>query len=52
VDGQESLNTATGNVDGIDVATMIELVCNRCLIRTAIDDSDLYPYRYTYAETV
>jgi hypothetical protein len=52
VDGQESLNTARGSVDGIDVSTMIELVRNRCLFRSAIDDSDLYPYRYTYTETL
>jgi len=52
VDGQEPLNTARGCIDGIDVSTMIELVRNRCLIRSAIDDSDLYPYRYTYTETL
>jgi hypothetical protein len=51
VDGKESLTMATGTVDGIDILTMIELVRNRCLVRTAIDDSDLYPYRYTYFET-
>ena len=52
VDGQESLNAATGTINGVDVSTMIELVRNRCLIRAAIDDSDLYPYRYTYTEAV
>ncbi len=50
VDGEESLNAATGAVDGVDASTMLELVRHRCLIRTVADDSDLYPYRYTYTE--
>jgi hypothetical protein len=43
VDAEESLDAATGSVDEIDVPAMIELVRNRCMIRTAVDDSDLYP---------
>ena|GEM_PF-4381875 len=31
---------------------MIELVRNRCLIRSVIDDSDLYPYPWTYTESL
>jgi hypothetical protein len=55
VGAKYSLNTARetndGITDGIDISTMIELVRNRCLIRSAIDDSDLCPYRWTYTET-
>jgi hypothetical protein len=51
VDAEESLNARTGTVRGVDVAVMIELLRNRCLIRTAVDDSDLYPYRYAYTES-
>jgi len=36
----------------MDVSTMIELVRNRCLIRSVIDDSDLYPYPWTYTESL
>jgi hypothetical protein len=52
VDGVESLNRATATVDGIDQAAMIELVRHRAMIRIAIDDSDLYPYLYSYFEAV
>jgi len=41
VDGPRDLNAATGNIDGIRVATMIELVRNRYLIRSVADDSPL-----------
>lgn len=50
IDAEESLNAATGTVDGIGVVAMVELVRNRCVIRTAVDDADLYPYRYSYTE--
>lgn len=51
VDAEESLNAATGTVDGLDVPVMVELIRNRCMLRTAVDNSDLYPYRYSYTET-
>jgi hypothetical protein len=50
IDAKESLNLATGTVDGLDLPVMVELVRNRCMIRTALDDSDLYPYQYSYSE--
>jgi hypothetical protein len=50
VDGGTSLNGVVRTVDGIPVAAMIELVRNRCLVRTAMDDSDLYPYPYSCME--
>jgi hypothetical protein len=52
VDGEESLDIAIGNVDGIEIPAMIELVRNRCMIRMAIDDCDLYPYRYLHTEAI
>jgi hypothetical protein len=52
VDATESLNVANETVHGIDVSAMIELVRNRCMIKAAIDDSDLYPYCYGYTEGV
>jgi hypothetical protein len=52
VDGKESLNELTGSADGVAVTMMVELIRHRCLIRTAVDDSDLDPYRYTYTEAV
>jgi hypothetical protein len=51
VDGEKSLDGARKTEDGIPVAAMIELVRNRCLVRAAIDDRDLYPYRYSCTET-
>lgn len=50
VDGRQSLNDPNCTVDDLPLNTMIELVRNRCLIRTQIDDSDLFPYDYTYTE--
>ncbi len=50
VDGRHSLNDPDCVVDDLAVDTMIELVRNRCLIRTRVDDSDLFPYDYSYTE--
>lgn len=50
VDGRRSLNDPACAVDDLPVDTMIEVVRNRCLIRTHADDSDLFPYDYTYTE--
>ena len=50
VDGDLSLNDQDCDCDGIPRETLIELVRNRCLINTQIDDSDLYPYSYRYTE--
>jgi hypothetical protein len=50
VDADESLNLAGDPVDGMSLDSMRELVRNRCMIRTASDDSDLYPYQYSYTE--
>jgi hypothetical protein len=50
VDGVLSLNNQDCDCDGIPRETLIELVRNRCLIKTQIDDSDLYPYSYRYTE--
>lgn len=51
VDGDESLNAVAGGTRGVPVEAMIELVRHRCMIRTALDDHDLYPYPYSYTET-
>lgn len=51
IDAPESLNVAADAVEEIEVAAMIELVRNRCMVRTAVDDADLYPYRYSFTET-
>jgi hypothetical protein len=50
IDGKESLDGASGTLREIDAGMMREVVRNRCLVRTAADDSDFYPYRYTLAE--
>ncbi len=50
VDGEVSLNEATGVIKGVEVPAVIELVRHRCLIRANVDGSDLYPYSYTYTE--
>jgi hypothetical protein len=50
IDANESLLGATGAVGGVDASVMVELVRHRCLVRTAVDDTDLYPYCYTYSE--
>ena len=52
VDGDKSLNDCEGIIDDLPVATMIELVRNRCVIKTRIDASDLDPYDYAYTEVV
>lgn len=52
VDGRISLNELTGVVRGVPVATMVEVVRNRCLVRTAADDKDFFPYFYSYSEPV
>src|SRR5688572_6357517 len=50
VDARESLNTAGEVVDGLPRSVMIELVRHRCFVKTALDDSDLYPYSWSYSE--
>lgn len=50
VDGERSLDASAGKVDDLAAATLIELVRHRGLVRTAADDSDLYPYRWSYTE--
>ncbi|VTR95941.1 Uncharacterized protein OS=Rhodopirellula baltica SWK14 GN=RBSWK_04635 PE=4 SV=1 [Gemmata massiliana] len=50
VDGEVSLNEATGVIEGVEVPAVIELVRHRCLICTNINGFDLYPYSYTYTE--
>jgi hypothetical protein len=50
VDARESLNAAGELVEGLPRSAMIELVRNRCLVKTALDDSDLYPYCCSYRE--
>ncbi len=52
VDGEQSLNGIDHEVDDLSAATMIELVRNRCLIHTRVEDSDLFPYEYSYWEVV
>ncbi|HVJ62593.1 MAG TPA: hypothetical protein VM555_07760 [Tahibacter sp.] len=52
VDGEDSLDGAGGPIDGLDAATMIELVRYRGFVRSAADDSDLYPYRWSFVEAV
>lgn len=50
VDGKRFLDNDTGKVDGLDAATWIELVRHRGLVRSVADDSDLYPYPWSYTE--
>jgi len=50
VDGRELLTDSACIADELPISTMIELIRNRCVIRTRIDDIDLYPYVYTYTE--
>ena len=52
VDGEESLVVDGGPVEGLDVATQIELVRHRGFVRAAADDSDLFPYRWSFVEAV
>jgi hypothetical protein len=50
VGAREPLDLARDVVDGLSSRALQELIRNRCMIRTAIDDSDLHPYRYSFAE--
>jgi hypothetical protein len=52
VDADESLNGMTGEVDGLVIETMIEIVRNRCVITKRIDERDLFPYRYRFTEPI
>ncbi len=52
IDGDTSLNESDGMIDDLPVETMIELIRNRCLIKTQLDDSDLCPYGFRYTEQV
>ena len=51
VDAEQSL-AAVGDdaIDDLSLEAMRELVRHRCLVRTAADDSDLVPYRYSDIE--
>lgn len=44
VDAEEDIDSADETFVGVSRETMRELVRHRCLIRTAVDDTDLYPY--------
>jgi hypothetical protein len=50
IGGRESLNDLTVTVDDMPLPYLIELVRNRCLVKTQLDDSDLHPYPYSYIE--
>jgi hypothetical protein len=50
VDGPISLNTAHADQDGLALPVMIEIVRNPCVVKTRIDDSDLWPYDYSFTE--
>lgn len=50
IDGQTSLDGKSGHVGGVPIDTMIELVRHRCLVRSTLDDSDLFPYPYRHTE--
>ncbi|MEM6505004.1 MAG: hypothetical protein AAF711_06020 [Planctomycetota bacterium] len=50
VDGDQSLNSLDCETDGIAHETMIEVVQNRCLIKSSFDGGELYPYPYCYTE--
>ena len=50
VDAEKSLDSAGDTVDGLSLEAMRELVRNRCMLRTAVDDSDLFPYPYSDTE--
>lgn len=51
VDGNVSLNDTDVVTDDLPKSTCIELVRNRCLLVTNIDDTDLWPYDYSYEES-
>jgi hypothetical protein len=50
VDATEPLDTAADPVDDLPLPAMRELLRHRCLIRTAVDDSELFPYLYSDAD--
>lgn len=50
VDGKISLNDPSPDTDDLPISTCIELVRHRCLVTSNMDDSDLWPYDYTYTE--
>lgn len=51
VDGNQSLNAHSTPVEDMPRTAMVELVRNRGMIYTDVgDDSDLFPYDYTYLE--
>ncbi|MDO9015546.1 MAG: hypothetical protein Q7V43_01460, partial [Myxococcales bacterium] len=50
VDGAESLNEASGVVEGVETTTWVELVRHRCVIRAELTAPDPYPYCYAYEE--
>jgi hypothetical protein len=54
VDGEVSLNGLAddADVDGLGLGAMRELVRHRCMVRTRVDDGDLFPYRYSYVEAI
>lgn len=51
VDGRQALDINSETVGELDAAAQIELVRHRGFIRTAADDSDLYPYKWSYTES-
>ncbi|WP_425396160.1 hypothetical protein [Aeoliella sp.] len=51
VDASHSLNEPNCSVEEVSPAVMVELVRNRCVIRTSIADGDLYPYEYSWTES-
>ena len=51
VDAKQPLDASVDTTQsGIAAKAMIELVRHRGLVRTVADDSDLWPYRYSYTE--
>lgn len=50
VDARSSLNNCRGVVDDLPVSVWIELVRHRSLVKSTVDDSDLYPYPFSYFE--
>jgi hypothetical protein len=50
IDAKQSLNDAGNTIDGMDTGAMIELVRHRGLVRSSLDDSDLFPYLYSFFE--
>lgn len=50
VDGECSLDEADCDTEGVSPDTMIELIRYRQLVRSSSENTDLYPYRFTYSE--